>query len=222
MIERLRDKLKSSSDAARADAWAALSEAERARAQLLDSLERNILRDPVSITILGVKLSTILISLAISAAVTAATALLTRLLTPGQRSTRGSLAGQELRLDRADYGLFVPEIYGGPPETDAATLAVSTPYVVGDKVVPFGGNGYYYRITVAGTTAASLPTLPLVAGQTVTSGSATIRCEGRTGGGVKAGGIVAWAPEAPIVKHVTGGGGGAAAAKAGQSRRPRT
>lgn len=54
-------------------------------------------------------------------------------------------------------------------------------YVVDDLVVPTKLNGYLYKVTVAGTTAATEPlTWPTVVGNTVTSGGVTFRCESAT------------------------------------------
>ena len=53
------------------------------------------------------------------------------------------------------------------------TRANSTAYSVGDVARPAAGNGFLYVATTAGTTAASVPTYPLVLGQTVTDGGVT-------------------------------------------------
>jgi hypothetical protein len=191
---------------------ARLARAEKKRRELIENIEAGVVGDPVTFTILGSHfLAQLLISVAISAAVSVGTALLTRLLTPAQKVQKGSLAGQELRLDRADYGIFIPEIYGGPPETDARTWAAATAFADDDKMIPASPNGYYYRVVTPGTTGATMPTLPTAAGASVTDGSCVFYCAGRAGGGVKVGGIVIWAPLQPIVKHVStsqGGGGG--------------
>lgn len=48
----------------------------------------------------------------------------------------------------------------------------------GDRVTPTTQNGYWYLCTVSGTTSGSEPSWPTTIGNTVTSGTATLRCEG--------------------------------------------
>lgn len=62
--------------------------------------------------------------------------------------------------------------------------AASTAYALGDVVRPAAANGFIYRATTAGTTAAGLPTYPTVLGQTVVDGGVTWECYGI--------GIVVW------------------------------
>jgi hypothetical protein len=62
--------------------------------------------------------------------------------------------------------------------------AGSTAYLLGDVVRPAAANGFIYRATTAGTTAAGLPTYPTVLGQTVVDGGVTWECYGV--------GIVVW------------------------------
>lgn len=56
--------------------------------------------------------------------------------------------------------------------------AASTAYAVGDVVRPVSANGFLYKATTAGTTAAGLPTYPTVLGQTVVDGGVTWVCAG--------------------------------------------
>jgi len=56
--------------------------------------------------------------------------------------------------------------------------AGSTAYLLGDVVRPVATNGFIYRATTAGTTAAGLPTYPTVLGQTVVDGGVTWVCYG--------------------------------------------
>lgn len=57
--------------------------------------------------------------------------------------------------------------------------AASTAYAAGDVVRPAAANGFLYRATNAGTTAAGLPTYPVILGQTVVDGGLTWECYGR-------------------------------------------
>jgi hypothetical protein len=56
--------------------------------------------------------------------------------------------------------------------------AASTAYTVGDVVRPAAANGFIYRATSSGTTAAGLPTYPTIMGQTVADGGVTWECYG--------------------------------------------
>ncbi|MFH1034299.1 MAG: hypothetical protein V1806_07305 [Pseudomonadota bacterium] len=53
----------------------------------------------------------------------------------------------------------------------------STAYALNDQRVPSTPNGYYYQVTVAGTSAATAPTWPTVIGNTVSDGPVTWRCQ---------------------------------------------
>jgi len=59
---------------------------------------------------------------------------------------------------------------------DCAVWQVSTVYAVGDIVKPTAANGYAYRCTVAGTSAASEPTWPTTFGNTVTDNGCQWEC----------------------------------------------
>ena len=78
----------------------------------------------------------------------------------------------------------------------ASARANSTAYLLGDYFVPAVANGYFYKVTTAGTSAASPPTFGTTVGGTTTDGTATITCMGKvtlvadTDYTVSAGGIV--------------------------------
>lgn len=61
----------------------------------------------------------------------------------------------------------------------ATTRANSTSVTLGTYLVPAAPNDYFYKVTTAGTTAASPPTFPTTAGATVADGTATLTCMGR-------------------------------------------
>jgi hypothetical protein len=53
----------------------------------------------------------------------------------------------------------------------------STAYALNDTRLPVTPNGYYYQVTVAGTSGASAPAWPTTLGNTVTDGTVTWRCQ---------------------------------------------
>lgn len=60
--------------------------------------------------------------------------------------------------------------------TNLDIWAATTAYLVNDCVRPTIPNGFGYRCTVAGNSAATEPTWPTVAGQTVVDGGVTWIC----------------------------------------------
>lgn len=61
----------------------------------------------------------------------------------------------------------------------ATTRANSAAVTLGTFLVPATPNGYYYKVTTAGTTAASPPTLSTTVGATITDGTAVITVYGK-------------------------------------------
>ena len=60
-----------------------------------------------------------------------------------------------------------------------STWAATTAYSLGNRRVPTVANGYYYEVTVAGTSAGVQPTWPTTIGNTVVDGTVTWICRGR-------------------------------------------
>lgn len=57
--------------------------------------------------------------------------------------------------------------------------AGTTAYSLGNRRIPTVANGYYYEVTVAGTSAVGEPVWPTTIGNTVTDGTVTWICRGR-------------------------------------------
>lgn len=195
MLEELQNKLEEAKE-----------RAERRRDELLRALEREEVADPITATVFGsVILAKILGAVAISAAISAATYGITRALTPKQRFTTGQLQGT-LQIPQSDQGLPIAECYGADPGSNATPFQPSHDYALEDRVVK---DGFFYIVTTSGTSAATAPTFPATKGATVTSGSVTFTCYGRTGGGARLPMLVVWT--SGLRKHenpVEGGGGG--------------
>lgn len=66
------------------------------------------------------------------------------------------------------------------PNGSAAARANTTVYGLNAYITPVSANGYYYKATVAGTSGASIPTYPTTIGATVTDGTVTWTCAGKT------------------------------------------
>lgn len=70
-----------------------------------------------------------------------------------------------------------PTVVGGG---SAATRANTTAYALGAYIVPASANGFFYKVTTAGTSGGSLPTFPTTIGGTVTDGTVVLTCAGKT------------------------------------------
>lgn len=65
------------------------------------------------------------------------------------------------------------------PGATAATRVNSDPMTLGEYYVPAVPNGFYYKVTTAGTTDASPPTFGTTIGGTTVDGTATVTCAGK-------------------------------------------
>lgn len=65
------------------------------------------------------------------------------------------------------------------PGATAATRINSDPMTLDEYYVPAVANGFYYKVTTAGTTAAAPPTFGTTIGDTTTDGTATVTCAGK-------------------------------------------
>lgn len=81
------------------------------------------------------------------------------------------------------------------PGATATARDNADPVSLGEYIKPATANGFYYKVTTAGTTAGSPPTFPTTVGTTVADGTATLTCAGKlavvagtdydvTGGGI--------------------------------------
>ncbi|MCK9386080.1 MAG: hypothetical protein M0Q15_15835 [Nevskia sp.] len=66
------------------------------------------------------------------------------------------------------------------PGAAAATRVDSDPMTLDEYYVPAVANGFYYKVTTAGTTAATPPTFDTTIGGTTVDGTATVTCAGKT------------------------------------------
>ena len=67
-----------------------------------------------------------------------------------------------------------------PAQATAPARANTTAYALNAYVTPATANGFYYKATAAGTSAGTIPTFPTTIGATVTDGTVTWTCAGRT------------------------------------------
>lgn len=90
-------------------------------------------------------------------------------LTPSFPVTLGQTCndGNVVWICQLDYA-YTPQI---------GTRAASTAYTLGNLVRPATVNGYVYKCTTAGTTAATAPTFPTIPGSTVTDGTVVWTCQ---------------------------------------------
>lgn len=91
---------------------------------------------------------------------------LTNELAAGSGYTQGTASGGGLSAGAATVTVTAANSW-------AVARAASTAYAVDDVVRPAAGNGFLYRATTAGTTAAGTPTYPTTLGQTVADGGVT-------------------------------------------------
>lgn len=67
-----------------------------------------------------------------------------------------------------------------PAQASASARANTTAYALGAYVTPATPNGFYYKATAAGTSGGTIPTYPTTVGGTVTDGTVTWTCAGKT------------------------------------------
>lgn len=67
-----------------------------------------------------------------------------------------------------------------PAQAAASSRANTTAYALGAYIRPATPNGFYYKATAAGTSGGTLPTFPTTVGATVTDGTVTWTCAGKT------------------------------------------
>jgi hypothetical protein len=67
-----------------------------------------------------------------------------------------------------------------PAQASAAARVNTTAYALGVYITPATPNGFYYKATAAGTSGGSPPTYPTTIGGTVTDGTVTWTCAGKT------------------------------------------
>ena len=67
-----------------------------------------------------------------------------------------------------------------PAQASATARANTTAYALNSYVLPATPNGFYYKATTAGTSAGTIPTFPTTIDATVTDGTVTWTCAGRT------------------------------------------
>lgn len=65
------------------------------------------------------------------------------------------------------------------PGATAPARANTDPMTLGEYYVPAVANGFYYKVTTAGTTAAAPPTFGTTIGGTTVDGTATVTCAGK-------------------------------------------
>ena len=97
---------------------------------------------------------------------------------PGKIVASGDITGY-LRYDGLDVAIALAMGQAGTPTQQdiPSDWVASTAYSLDDLVSPTTPNGYRYKATVAGTSAASEPTWPTTVGQTVVDGTVTWTCE---------------------------------------------
>lgn len=98
----------------------------------------------------------------------------------------GAVSGESMTVYPGAFSAFANLQASSPtptvatPGATAATRANTTAYALGAYVVPASANGYYYKATAAGTSGGSIPTYPTTVGATVTDGTVTWTCAGKT------------------------------------------
>ena len=86
----------------------------------------------------------------------------------------GALAPTLYQLDTA-----VLPLVDSQAGSAAAARANTTAYALNVYLVPASANGFYYKVTTAGTSGGTLPTFPTTVGGTVADGTCVLTCMGK-------------------------------------------
>lgn len=111
----------------------------------------------------------------------------TRLLRALVSAVTAAAVTDEAHTVYADGGLarfaYMPAATPAPtvatPGATAAARVNSDPMTLDEYYVPAVANGFYYKVTTAGTTAAAPPTFGTTIGGTTVDGTATVTCAGK-------------------------------------------